>query len=51
MVMRGLIPFVIAAALLVGALPPALAEQPLSEAATIEDFTMQPENRWRFFTD
>ena len=49
--MRNLIPVLIAAALLGGALPPALAEEPLSGDALIEDFTMQPENRWRFFTD
>lgn len=50
-VMRGLIPFVIAAVMLGGALPPALAEEPLSGDALIEDFTMQPETRWRFFSD
>ena len=49
--MRGLLPFVFAAVLLCGALPPALAEKPLSRDALIEDFTMQPETRWRFFTD
>lgn len=32
-----------------GALP--LAEEPLSGDALIEDFTMQPETRWRFFSD
>ncbi len=51
MVMRGLLPFVFAAVLLCGALPPALAEESLSGDALIEDFTMQPETRWRFFTD
>lgn len=50
-VMRSLLPFVFAAVLLCGALPPALAEKPLSGDALIEDFTMQPETRWRFFTD
>ncbi|MFN4130086.1 MAG: CIA30 family protein [Paracoccaceae bacterium] len=49
--MRGLIPFVIAAALLGGDLSPVLADKPLSRDALIEDFTMQPESRWRFFTD
>jgi Complex I intermediate-associated protein 30 (CIA30) len=51
MVMRGLRPVVFAAVLLGGALSPALAEKPLSKDAVIEDFTMQPETRWRFFTD
>ena len=51
MVMRGLLPLVFAALLLCGASPPALAEEPLSGDALIEDFTMQPETRWRFFTD
>ena len=51
MMMRGLIPFVLSAALLGVALPPAMAEAPLSKDALIEDFTMQPETRWRFFTD
>jgi Complex I intermediate-associated protein 30 (CIA30) len=49
--MRGLLLLVAAAVLLGGASPPALAEEPLSNAALIEDFTMQPETRWRFFTD
>lgn len=49
--MRGLIPLAIAAILLGGAFPPASAEEPLSGDAVIEDFTMQPETRWRFFTD
>ncbi len=48
---RGLIPFWVAAALLGGALSPALAEDPLNKDVLIEDFTMQPETRWRFFTD
>ena len=51
MMIRGLIPFLVAAALLGGTFPPALAEAPLSGEALIEDFTMQPETRWRFFTD
>jgi hypothetical protein len=49
--MHDLIPFVVAAALLGAALSPALAEEPLRGDALIEDFTMQPETRWRFFTD
>ncbi len=51
MMIRGLIPFLVAAALLSGTFPPALAEEPLNGDALIEDFTMQPETRWRFFTD
>ncbi len=51
MVRRALLPFAFAAVLLCGALPPALAEEPLSGDALIEDFMMQPEARWRFFTD
>jgi hypothetical protein len=51
MSMRTLIPVLIVAALLGGALPPAIAEEHLSEEALIEDFRMQPETRWRFFTD
>ncbi len=50
-VMRGLIPFAVACALLGGALLPAMAEETLSRDTLIEDFTMQPETRWRFFTD
>lgn len=49
--MRGLIPWALAAVLLGGTLPPALAEEPLNGDALIEDFMMQPETRWRFFTD
>ena len=33
------------------ALPPALADEPANGQTIIEDFTMQPETRWRFFTD
>jgi len=51
MVIRGVIPLMIAAALVGGALSPAFTEQPLSRDAIIEDVTMQPETRWRFFTD
>ena len=39
------------AALLGAALAPAMAEQPINGRAMVEDFTMQPETRWRFFTD
>jgi len=51
MSMRDLIPVLIVAALLGRALLPAMAEEPLSGDALIEDFKMQPETRWRFFTD
>ena len=39
------------AALLGAILAPAMAEQPINGRAMLEDFTMQPETRWRFFTD
>ena len=39
------------AALLGAILAPAMAEQPIDRRAMVEDFTMQPETRWRFFTD
>jgi hypothetical protein len=32
-------------------LAPASADQPSEGDAMVEDFTMQPETRWRFFTD
>lgn len=44
--MRGLVPFVLAALMLAGILPAASASE-----TVIEDFRMQPETRWRFFTD
>ena len=34
-----------------GALPTALADGSATGPTVIEDFTMQPETRWRFFTD
>ena len=49
--MRGLSPLFLAAVILGGALLPALADGPRPADFTIEDFTMQPETRWRFFTD
>jgi hypothetical protein len=51
MMMRSLLSVAFAAALFGGAFTPALAEEPLSEDVLIEDFKMQPETRWRFFTD
>jgi len=51
MSMRGLMLIVIAAITLGGALPPAMADGSVAGQTVIEDFTMQPETRWRFFTD
>jgi hypothetical protein len=51
MVLRGLMSVTFAAILLAGALPPAMADGTVPGPALIEDFTMQPETRWRFFTD
>jgi hypothetical protein len=51
MVVRGLITVMIAAVLLGGALSVVLAEEPLRGDALIEDFSIQPETRWQFFTD
>ncbi len=48
---RGLIPLLMAAALICAALPPVMAQTPPAQTAVIEDFKMQPETRWRFFTD
>ena len=69
--MRGLIPFILAAVLIAGAVRPALADDTVANDTVandtvandtvandavandfgIEDFMMQPETRWRFFTD
>jgi len=61
MSMRGLIPFILASVVVAGAVSPALADDTVANdtvvndaVATdfgIEDFMMQPDNRWRFFTD
>jgi hypothetical protein len=51
MLMRGLIPIFIAAIALGGSVQPAMADGSVTEQTVIEDFTMQPETRWRFFTD
>lgn len=48
---RGLIPLLMAAALICAALPPVMAQTPLARSAMIEDFKVEPETRWRFFTD
>jgi hypothetical protein len=49
--MRNLFPVVLLATLLGAAMPPVLADGSASGPSLIEDFTMQPETRWRFFTD
>jgi hypothetical protein len=46
MIPRGLVALVLVALLSLSAAPSAMAE-----ATRIEDFAMQPETRWRFFTD
>ena len=48
---RGLIPLLMAAVLICAAMPPVMAETPPAQSAMIEDFKMEPETRWRFFTD
>ena len=49
--MNVLIPIVLAAILVVGLLPPASADETATQNTVLEDFTMQPETRWQFFTD
>ena len=51
MINRRILSILFSAAVLGGALSPALAEQPIEGHTMVEDFTMQPETRWRFFTD
>ena len=51
MVVRGLMSVTFAAIMLAGALPPVMADGTAAGPTIIEDFTMQPETRWRFFTD
>ena len=51
MVPRSLIVLSLVAVLLGRAMPPALADGSAAGFTFIEDFTMQPETRWRFFTD
>ncbi len=48
---RGLIQLLMAAAFICAAMPPTMARTPPAKSAMIEDFKMQPETRWRFFTD
>ena len=51
MVVRRLMLAAIAAIVLAGAPPHAMADEAATGPTLIEDFTMQPETRWRFFTD
>jgi len=51
MVIHSLINITLAAILLGAKMPPAMADGSAPEQTVIEDFTMQPETRWRFFTD
>jgi len=48
---RGLISLVLAVILIVGALSSTSADETVTKVFVIEDITMQPETRWRFFTD
>lgn len=48
---RGLIPLLTAVALICAGLPPVMAQTLPAQSAMIEDFKMEPETRWRFFTD
>ncbi len=51
MLLRGLMPIFIVAIIEGWAMPLAMADEPMTGQTFIEDFTMQPETRWRFFTD
>ena len=51
MVLRRLMSVALAAIMLAGALPPAMADEVVTGKTLIGDFTMHPETRWRFFTD
>ena len=51
MVLRNLISATLAAVMLRGSVSPAIAEGTMTGQTIIEDFTMQPQSRWRFFTD
>jgi hypothetical protein len=50
-VTRDLFTAVVLATILDGATPPALAGGTTPQSTTMEGFIMQPETRWRFFTD
>ena len=51
MVLRNIISATLTAVTLGGAVLPAIADGTVAGQTIIEDFTMQPETRWRFFTD
>ena len=51
MINRRIVYILFSAAVLGGGLSPALAQQSVEGHTMVEDFTMQPETRWRFFTD
>lgn len=51
MVLRNVMSAILAAAILGGVLSPAIADGTVTGQTIIEDFTMQPQTRWRFFTD
>jgi len=51
MLMRGLMLIVVAAITLGGLVQPLMADGPVIGQTVIEDFTIQPENRWRSLTD
>ena len=51
MVLRSAISAILAVVMLGGAGLPAMADGTVAGQTIIEDFTMQPETRWRFFTD
>ena len=51
MVLRNVISATLTAVMLGGAGLPAMADGTVTTQTIIEDFTMQPETRWRFFTD
>jgi len=51
MINRRIASMLLLTAVLSVVLAPASADQPSEGDAMVEDFTMQPETRWRFFTD
>jgi hypothetical protein len=51
MVLRNVISATLTAVILGGAVLPAIADGTVTGQTIIEDFTMQPQTRWRFFTD
>jgi Complex I intermediate-associated protein 30 (CIA30) len=51
MVLRNVMSALLVIVMLSGAGLPAMADDNVTAQTIIEDFTMQPETRWRFFTD